>query len=241
MRPLGMHMAMRKASGWTNPYVSDTLIAGWDCQWNAGGGVYDPNATVWKDLSGNGFDLTAADGMDFVTWESAGALNTINTGMIALGNTNIISRETTIEVLTDGATDRNGSAIIAINRTGSYAAQLLGYRTASSLFDVYAGGGGRQIPLVNTRGVMRFTFVCRAQEPNITIDAYRDGTLISSGSVTTTHLYTGNKIEVYKTTDSSFGGMLPRHTQRIFVHGRALTDEEIAHNYAIDQARFGIA
>ena len=39
-------------------YVQDGLIAMWDGIENAGWGVHDPNATVWKDLSGNGYDLT---------------------------------------------------------------------------------------------------------------------------------------------------------------------------------------
>ena len=41
------------AHGWRNPYITDGLIAMWDGEWNAGGGVHDPNATVWKDLVGN--------------------------------------------------------------------------------------------------------------------------------------------------------------------------------------------
>ena len=41
-----------RKKGWTNPYVTDGLIAMWDGEWNAGGGVHDPNATAWKDLVG---------------------------------------------------------------------------------------------------------------------------------------------------------------------------------------------
>ena len=33
-------------------YVQDGLVAMWDGEWNAGRGVHDPNATVWKDLVG---------------------------------------------------------------------------------------------------------------------------------------------------------------------------------------------
>ena len=42
----------RRGGGWQNPYVTDGLVAMWDGEWNAGGGVHDPNATVWKDLVG---------------------------------------------------------------------------------------------------------------------------------------------------------------------------------------------
>ena len=38
---------------WRNPYVTDGLVAMWDGEWNAGGGVHDPNATTWIDLAGN--------------------------------------------------------------------------------------------------------------------------------------------------------------------------------------------
>lgn len=41
-------------------YVQDGLVAMWDGIENAGWGVHDPNATVWKDLSRNGYDLTSA-------------------------------------------------------------------------------------------------------------------------------------------------------------------------------------
>ena len=44
---------------WTNPYVTDGLVAMWDGEWNAGGGIHDANATTWKDLIGNN-DLTLA-------------------------------------------------------------------------------------------------------------------------------------------------------------------------------------
>lgn len=36
-----------------NPYITSGLVAMWDGEWNAAVGVHDPNATIWKDLSGN--------------------------------------------------------------------------------------------------------------------------------------------------------------------------------------------
>ena len=45
-------------SGYTaKDYVQDGLIAMWDGIENAGWGVHDPNATVWKDLIGSGYDF----------------------------------------------------------------------------------------------------------------------------------------------------------------------------------------
>ena len=42
--------AWAKENGWKNPYVTDGLIAMWDGEWNAGGGVHNPNATNWIDV-----------------------------------------------------------------------------------------------------------------------------------------------------------------------------------------------
>ena len=41
-----------RGGGWKNPYITDGLIAMWDGEWNAGPGVHDANAAVWKDLVG---------------------------------------------------------------------------------------------------------------------------------------------------------------------------------------------
>lgn len=43
-------------------YVQSGLVAMWDGIENAGWGVHDANATTWKDLSGNGWNLIAHEG-----------------------------------------------------------------------------------------------------------------------------------------------------------------------------------
>ena len=46
--------ALMAGGGWTNPYVTDGLVAMWDGEWNAGPGVHDNTIKDWVDLSGNG-------------------------------------------------------------------------------------------------------------------------------------------------------------------------------------------
>ena len=46
----------RGSPSWTNPYVKDGLVAMWDGEWNAGGGVHDSTKRA-VDLSGNSRDL----------------------------------------------------------------------------------------------------------------------------------------------------------------------------------------
>ena len=44
------------ARKWRNPYVTDGLVAMWDGEWNAGGGVHDANPNEWVDISGHGYN-----------------------------------------------------------------------------------------------------------------------------------------------------------------------------------------
>lgn len=74
---------------WRNPYVTNGLVAMWDGEWNAGGGVHDPNATVWKDLTeqtGNAVKVGSP------TWtDNAGVTNGIgNTFLVAFDNSSPI-------------------------------------------------------------------------------------------------------------------------------------------------------
>ena len=42
------------------PYVTDGLIACYDGEWNNGLGKHNPNASIWKDLSGNDMSIPIA-------------------------------------------------------------------------------------------------------------------------------------------------------------------------------------
>lgn len=57
-------------AAWTNPYVTDGLVAMWDGEWNAGGGVHDASATVIKDLVGNNDLAISAQGKELVSADS---------------------------------------------------------------------------------------------------------------------------------------------------------------------------
>ena len=48
-----LYVGQNALSLWSNPYVTDGLIAMWDGEWNVGPGKHNPNATTWKDLAGS--------------------------------------------------------------------------------------------------------------------------------------------------------------------------------------------
>ena len=58
--------------GWKNPYVTDGLIAMWDGEWNAGGGVHDSNLRA-ANLAGSGdmvFDSSCVVGNNSISFSS---------------------------------------------------------------------------------------------------------------------------------------------------------------------------
>ena len=44
--------------GWTNPYITDGLVGYWDGEWNSEGGKHDAVQDSLVDLSGGGHDMT---------------------------------------------------------------------------------------------------------------------------------------------------------------------------------------
>ena len=65
---LGARTGAWAKSGYTaRDYVQDGLVAMWDGIENAGLGVHDPSATMWKDLVG-GYDLTVPSSL---TWKDS--------------------------------------------------------------------------------------------------------------------------------------------------------------------------
>ena len=62
---LGADNVVKGVDGWSNPYVTDGLIAMWDGIWNVGGGVHDAGSSVWKDLVGSNDMSLSASGITF--------------------------------------------------------------------------------------------------------------------------------------------------------------------------------
>ena len=58
----GVEINAEEVTYTASDYIQDGLVAMWDGIENAGLGVHDANATVWTDLTGNGWDLTLLSG-----------------------------------------------------------------------------------------------------------------------------------------------------------------------------------
>lgn len=226
----------RGGGGWQNPYVTDGLIAMWDGEWNAGGGVHDANATVWKDLSATGNDATLSQ---WATW-SGDSLVTDGTHYAALADADKLSGVRFAEIAYRRTLTRYGYVgLFAVKKIGpsdNASSLMMAFRSSAFM----AGDHGRlvidgeyrnaainNVPLSGTIGVDYYV-------PKIYIDS-SEGEIVADGEAWS------------QTTVGEIGGRYARAGNvyngeicSIRIYNRALTAAEIAANYAIDKQRFNL-
>ena len=219
--------ASESAEGWTNPYITDGLVAMWDGEWNIGGGKHDDNATVWVDLAGNGYDL-----MSIV---SGGWVN---------GNARLARRQATglaktipmNDILTISVCCKNISVRSNIDARMMIA---LGYqdrklylwkdRFICSIKSTYS-------PSINIRDVNSFTIEFNASTMNSrpqNLGWYGDvpcETYLSEWVNSGTQAFIGEEY-----LNGSAGVFY-----NIRIYNRYLTQEEITYNWNIDKERFDL-
>jgi len=217
---------------WQNPYVTDGLVAMWDGEWNAGGGVHDANATVWADLIGT-HNLTVNSG---ATWSTNGLSTTTRiAGGLAYSSAYISSTIGAIEACYDMRADSDNSQgrglVCNTNARSLMSRGVDGLRSR--------GEASVMTPFVTSRLLSRWS-----------------GSVVYATSFSADKLYFGG---VEQTTESAPGNWnLPNYIRIgsnsatntnlcaigtchcIRLYSRALTAAEVAANYAIDAARFGL-
>lgn len=227
-------------------YVQDGLIAMWDGIENAGYGVRDQNATVWKDLSGNGYDLTLTS--RGATFGPSGLVcpdSVSDTASAANGNFNLA---TSLQSLEFCCSYTRCTANMNETKDWCYAAS---FGTFLGWTITFKGGTGNDSGVGLTGHRVRRMDVAFADE-RFTVSAttsskgtyalqpsalyYRGVSQNMAGEITiqgspqdVTHI--GGVNDKYP-----FVGTI--HSVRAYY--RALTAEEIAANYAIDKERFNL-
>lgn len=203
-------------AAWRNPYVTDGLVAQYDGEWNAGGGVHDAAATVWKDLAGN---------CDAVDSRMVFGEKSVNIGYI------------------DSSTQLSGFPEITGNRTvrivakrvgGTFGQFGVGFRDSYYWYFDNAGNG---YGVRGKNGAQRLTGIfadTSVFSVCVTIDGsaqtfYINGTQVSSNSSSQPTWDISPRIQ-WRFADF----------YNIAVYNRALTADEIAGNYAIDKERFNL-
>lgn len=208
-------------------YVSDGLILHYDAINNTGNG-HSNNATVWKDLSGNGNDGTISGSQTPIWGRDYLKTNKIETILTPW----TFSTSHTISVIFEPLefysynTIWDNSLTSDDNECWIYRDGKIGARSKTNPYIAYAViqfelGKRVQISITVDEENNKCSIYLNGEKIN-TIDGginLNDGQLAFNGSTNTKGKNNYYNMKVYN---------------------RALTDEEVANNYAIDKARFGL-
>ena len=228
-------IGMAHATTYTSAsYVQDGLIAQWDGIDNAGTGVHDPNATVWKDLAGHN-DLTLASG---ATWRRGICfyMNTRTNGLAAAYGTEAATTYKTIEILFKE--DSWWNRILFWSGTQSrYVA--FDVRDTKPFKWVYFDGA-KSTPYAKVRTYDPNALVATYDDNNAVTQIYADGAPKVNATQTNTWNPGDNRVTLgwrsATTANKDYGWEGEVYSIRLY--SRALTPEEIARNHAIDVKRF---
>lgn len=230
-------------------YVQDGLYYQLDGIENAGRGVHSATATTWTDLTGNGRDATFLNAASGLVWQDDAAYlyGKTHDGMAKIAGLpsmtaftfEIVSRfdsqETSARLFDNEAYygGSEGKRFCGISGTTTYPSSMsfaCGANRDLNYTDVPISTIARAISLTPTRNASNI----------IGLNAYLDGTYKQT-------LYPGryvaqsttNYIDVANRSNSPNRGF-DGAVFAIRVYNRVLTADEIAHNYAIDKARFNL-
>lgn len=218
-------MASVGAKTWVNPYITDGLIAMWDGEWNAGGGAHDPDSVIWKDLAGRN---------DMFLW---------NTGCQFYGNFLKTAASQHCAVLRK----INGDDIVTIEgvvrpygNDGLVIAQFSGSDSIGKWLGFRANGS------VNFSSAASCAFV----DSITSIHSYSG--VNAFGKFVDSRIRVDGKLMITQGVGMSWGGKDATSINSIAstytvsdiycmrIYSRELSADEVAENYAIDKARFGL-
>ena len=201
-------------------YIQDGLVAMWDGIENAGWGVHDPDSTTWNDLvSGTPF---AVSGIGYFTADAFHSTNRIvgeldTTAMRTAIGTSVFTAE-----IVNSSSNFNVSIFMwgnprafTFTTLSNYAVRFI---SGDTIISQTASGMGQS---TGVYGIARNGLQAKAYFRGVQLGA--ETTCAAIGSPTL-----GMDIPAKYAINS------------IRIYSRALTAEEIAHNYEIDKARFGL-
>ena len=219
---INLRNALMAGKRWKNPYITDGLVAMWDGEWNAGGGVHDANATTWKDLVGNR-DLVLTQ---LGSFEANCLLN--RTGGVGASLDDRLSGYGTLEVV--------------FSASGHYKYATVCY--------VCLGGGfyfGQRNNIVNGNYRTETAVYGRIADINVSTSGIASWSMTRTGGVGeirkngVQQALTEISVQGAQATPISLNAT--SYDNRFFnirAYSRALTAAEIARNYAIDKERFDL-
>ena len=220
---LGARTAAWEKSGYTaRDYVQDGLIAMLDGIENAGFGTNDANTTVWVDLSGNGNDVNVD--LTQASWED---------GFLKVTGTTCTRDEEITNIATLEVLFRDTSEYSYPNNNGPFF--VLGERKGPCClwYEHVAGGSKMGLTAISSNDAkLRYILASRSYTYN-PLSYYVNGEQMPL-------YYPPNTLADAVGCKATAVGGKPIEIYHVRAYSRALTADEIAHNYAIDKARFNL-
>ena len=236
---------------WRNPYVTDGLVAMWDGEWNAGGGVHDNTITEWFDLTGNNHRMYApspswgtnyaycANNADSRFRETAAEAEWFR-DLVAAG-------KYTVELVFTPATGGGGEALnyYVIGFGFLFSATALTTTRTYVFLDLATSVLGGTA--VNTRKALEINGMnylaprCAQVSCDVSSGILAcNGTEVAiSGTFNVTMEKQGMALGARGDLSNYSSSSEMKHF-RFSVYNRPLTSAELAANYAIDKERFGL-
>lgn len=247
--------AWAKSGGWVNPYVTDGLVAMWDGEWNAGGGVHNPNATVWKNIAESNdvidWDISFVGGVP--QWGDKYAR--LENGCYGEGGTfafDVHERGMTMEVVATFEDNNESSSTVGWSFYGGGNRISVGRMNASDIVVVVpwgskalgVSGWAMNRTAVSLEAFDEYSPLTYAVNGRYTIGSDSEKNYLAWITKTSSHVIVpiGRfRVNAYTyTTEESIWKTGKMTVSSIRLYDRYLNSEELAANYAIDKARFNL-
>ena len=224
-------------------YVQSGLVAMWDGIENAGWGTHDVNATTWKDLVGEQYLLIPTT----ASFEAYYYLSTGTSPASTAGSNTLLENCSGFTV--EAVLTLDASATTIINNSGG-----TGANNTASGFQVYTYNYNNRVSSRvafgnGTTGKWEYTAPAPSDRLSVGVPVAVSTVInFQTGKTDTYH----NAIVAVSSQNMSNKtiGYIINQTIRVMankgklfraaIYSRALTADEIARNYAVDKARFGL-
>lgn len=224
-----------RRKGWTNPYVTNGLVAMWDAEWNAGGGKHDSTGGLVEIISGTSTYIRRGSYVVDSDCLKCDAVVIASPSIPAI--VDMAGGDITIE----GVCTRTARGITFGGNRPFSADNTAGFYWSNS--DYYMVHGGLTDSAFSSKWASGFkTDERRARTltaSSDTVQWWLNGVADTSSPRTKELMTSTNPFSIFG-WDWDFGFPESGEFCTVRIYSRALSQEEISFNYSIDKERFGL-
>lgn len=215
-------------------YTTDGLIVHFDALNNSGIGVYDENAEIWKDLSGNNNDGNVYS----ATWNSNNlSFNGVN-DFAFIENFNNLTEITLEAIIVNDEYQSGEREIIANFNNNGYGLAILDGKLGCQK-NINSTWNRKKMDSLNTYGKIYYLSMS-FDGSNISFNVDGQNITTSSETVSAPTNSTNVSLGANRISSSSANNYFKGKIYAIRIYNRALGQNEIKHNYEIDKLRFNM-